>query len=41
MFKDLAHEYPNVKFEPFLAHEDGSMTRFWLDITIDSCILII
>lgn len=28
MFKDLAHEYPNVKFEPFLAHEDGSMTRF-------------
>jgi hypothetical protein len=28
MFKDLANEYPNVKFEPFLAHEDGSMTRF-------------
>jgi len=28
MFKDLTHEYPNVKFEPFLAHEDGTMTRF-------------
>ena len=28
MFKDLAHEYPNVKFEPFLAHEDGSFSRF-------------
>ena len=28
MFKDLAHEYPNVKFEPYLAHEDGTMTKF-------------
>jgi hypothetical protein len=28
MFKDLAHEYPNVKFEPYLAHEDGTMSRF-------------
>jgi Mg2+/Co2+ transporter CorB len=28
MFKDLADEYPNIKFEPFLAHADGSMTRF-------------
>jgi len=24
----LADEYPNIKFEPFLAHADGSMTRF-------------
>jgi len=28
MFKDLVDEYPNIKFEPFLAHADGSMTRF-------------
>ena len=28
MFKDLAHEYPNIKFEPYLAHEDGTMTKF-------------
>lgn len=28
MFKDLAKEYPNVKFEPYLAHEDGTMTKF-------------
>lgn len=28
MFKDLAHEYPNIKFEPFLAREDGTFTRY-------------
>jgi len=28
MFKGLAKEYPNVSFEAYLAHHDGTMTRF-------------
>jgi hypothetical protein len=27
MFKMLAHEYPNISFEAYLAHEDGTMFR--------------
>jgi hypothetical protein len=28
MFKGLAREYPNIKFEPYLAHHDGTMTKY-------------
>ena len=28
MFKGLGKEYPNIKFEPYLAHHDGTMTKF-------------
>jgi hypothetical protein len=28
MFKRLAKEYPNIKFEPYLAHHDGTMTKY-------------
>jgi hypothetical protein len=28
MFKGLAKEYPNISFEAYLAHHDGTMTRF-------------
>ncbi len=28
MFKNLAKEYPDIKFEPYLAHHDGTMTKY-------------
>lgn len=28
MFKNLAREYPDIKFEPYLAHHDGTMTKY-------------
>ena len=28
MLKGLAKEYPDVKFEPYLAHHDGTMTKY-------------
>lgn len=28
MFKGLTKEYPNIKFEPYLAHHDGTMTKY-------------
>jgi hypothetical protein len=28
MLKGLSKEYPNIKFEPYLAHHDGTMTKY-------------
>lgn len=28
MFKNLAREYPDIRFEPYLAHHDGTMTKY-------------
>jgi hypothetical protein len=28
MFKNLSKEYPDIKFEPYLAHHDGTMTKY-------------